>query len=785
MLNTDIEKAREGAGFLAAGGGFAGTNFTQHTELDYKSQVYIHAEAYIEKGMALFPIHGIRPSGSCTCSNSTRCSHPGKHPLTIPGLFENGVKGATKDLSKIREALKRHPNMNLGVATGAISNLTVLDVDGEEGYESLDNLELPGTIGQRTGSGGKHLFFAYRSDVASKVRGLPGLDTRGDGGYIVVAPSIHKSGGEYELDFDLSGDDFFRLPQMPDEVAKRFVKGGGARPLPIAKKAPDSGFSGIPADLLAQFEPVLIGGTEIPKGGRNDSLFRMASAMRGEGMELDEIAGELLEKNANLCKPPLNTSEVMTIVESAGKYPAGDKKAPQVLQAKPGISVSEASGVTELAMAKAISETYGGRFHHVSESGKFYILEQDTGLWIEDFSGWLNRQFFALLQDGKEMAFALIRQRNDSGNKLLSAIMKAEKNNFISGAMSLLKALPSVTVRQNQFDANPLLVGFSGGKCADLKTGEIRQIRPDDYLTKTLGTNYNDLADCPTWERCMSEWTRNDADLVKFLQIWMGYTLSGLTEFQGLLFLFGGGANGKSVFISILTILLGDYARTLPAESLMMKGNDSSASNDVARLAGARLAVASELPEGRIFDENRIKSLTGGDMVSARFLYGEYFDFRPCLKLAISGNHKPVVRGNDNGIWRRIHLVPFLANVANPDPDLTSKLKKELPGILNWALKGWELYQKEGLNVPECVKRESAGYRQEMDIIGQWLEQKTEPLLGNKIASADFYANFKEWAISNGFHTMNSSAFGRKLEGRVMRAKSGGIRYYVDLKLRY
>lgn len=541
----------------------------------------------------------------------------------------------------------------------------------------------------------------------------------------------------------------------------------------------------LPDDLVAMF-----GGKAnlIPAGGkpivkdRNNELHRRGSAMRGQGLELAEIAGELLRLNQEVCKPPLPSEEVLTLASNiCGRYEAGKKS--EVLPGRISRAVvSEAANVTELALAKAIADAYGGQFHYVAESGKFYVLEDSTSIWVEDFSGQVSRWFFDLLEQGKELAFALIRERDDSGNKLLSSVLKAERNNFIGGAITLIRALHGVTVRQAIFDANPYLVGFMDGMCADLKTGEVRQIQPDDYLTKTLGTYFDPDAVCPKWRTKVDEWSRGDAELVRFLQVLIGYALSGLTEVQAIFFLFGSGANGKSVFVSIISSLFGAYAVGIGSESLMMKTNGSEATNDLARCDGARVVTSSEVPEGGWWNENRLKSMSGGDKMTARYMYREFFEFTFTAILLISGNHKPIVRGNDHGIWRRMNLIPFLATVENPDPDLTNKLKTELPGILNWALEGWRIYQSEGLKIPECIKRESAGYRAEMDIVGQWLELRTTPLPGNKIRASEFYSDFKDWAITNGFHVPNSSSFGRKLEGRVATSRDGKGRYYCDLK---
>lgn len=526
----------------------------------------------------------------------------------------------------------------------------------------------------------------------------------------------------------------------------------------------------------------------IVEGNRNDDLFKCASAMRGQGMEQDEIAGELLRLNLERCKPPLPTGEVLDIAASVARYVAGERKQESLPASKsptpPGKDIASLSGVTELVMAEMIAEAYGGQFHYVPEFGKFYVVEEHTGVWMEDYSGKIQRWFFELLRQGKEMAFELIRARQDSGSRLLSAIQKAEKQHFIAGSMTLMKALIKVTVRQEVFDANPYMVGLQDGMCIDLKSGEVRRITPSDYITKTLGTHYSPGADCPKWKESLRDWTRKDADLARFLQVLIGYSLAGLTEVQQFFFLYGAGQNGKSVFVAIISTLLGDYSKTIGSDSLMEK-RGGEATNDLARLPGARAVFAPEVPEGRLWNEERVKALSGGDKISARFLYAEYFEFICTAVLFVTGNHKPIVRGNDFGFWRRMLLIPFLALVEKPDPGLTNRLMNELPGILNWALEGWRIYQSEGLVVPECVKLESAAYREEMDVVGQWLDQRTAPKPGNKLKTSDVYSNFKDWAIANGFHVPNSSSFGRKLEGRITKARDGNGRYYCDISLTY
>jgi len=521
----------------------------------------------------------------------------------------------------------------------------------------------------------------------------------------------------------------------------------------------------------------------ISKGSRNKELFRIGAALRGCGLDDDQIAAQLLKKNDQLCVPPLEADEVLGIAKSISRYPQGNVVVP--LDQSIGLLANNETAITELSLAREIAQVHSGQFHFVTETGKWMLLDSSTNVWKEDATGQVNRWALDQIQRRAKYAADLIGQgQYKYGQEILAGVRKAEKNGFINGTLSLLKSLEGIQVTKSEFDANPYVIGFQGGKCADLQALTIRDIFPTDKVTKLAGAEYHADARCPLWEKSVMDWACGDRELARFLQVWVGYTLSGLTEQQYFLFLFGGGRNGKSVFIDIINALLKDYAMTMNPESLMLKSGGGGANNDIARLAGARLVTSVELQEGRVFDENLIKQLTGGDKITARYLYRENFEFHPNLKLAVTGNHKPIVKGTDFGFWRRVLMVPFFANVDNPDAGLTQKLRGELPGILNWALEGWRIYQAEGLVIPKVVERESFAYREEMDIVGQWKQQCTAPMAGNEIRANVLYHSFRKWAEENGFFSMNSSAFGRKIASAGVRSRRDGRGViYLDLQL--
>ena len=310
-------------------------------------------------------------------------------------------------------------------------------------------------------------------------------------------------------------------------------------------------------------------------------------------------------------------------------------------------------------------------------------------------------------------------------------------------------------------------MGLKGGQCLDLKTNTVREIVSTDLLTKTLAAAYDPHAQCPLWEQSILEWSCGDQTQVDFLQQWAGYCLSGLTTFQGFLFLFGGGSNGKSVFIKVLSTLMGDYSMTTSPESLMLQKRGNAATGDIARLVGARFVHANEIKQGAIFDENLIKQLTGGDTMTVRHLYEREFEFTPNLKLVISGNNKPIVKGTDWGFWRRVHLVPFENKITAPDVTLTSRLLTELSGILNWCIKGWAGCNQGYFQVPANIKRHTDEYRDEMDLVKQWMDERLQAVAGSSTKAMDLYQSFRSWQENNGHHPMTSNAFYRLLPSHL------------------
>jgi len=426
--------------------------------------------------------------------------------------------------------------------------------------------------------------------------------------------------------------------------------------------------------------------------------------------------------------------------------------------------LNDSNSLTHLKMANIVIDVCNGRIRWVSK-WKCWVMLNQSLLWEVVDENEIKRIIIDCINHLRSAEYSVIALGKAPRLRELKNLERAESAGFINGTESVLKSVAGISIPYTAFDADPLLVGMNEGCLYNLKNNTVRSIEPNDYLMKHIYANFNNESKCPLWEKSILQWCNGDKELVTFLQTFCGYSLSGLTSFQGFLFLAGEGNNGKSVFVKVISTLIGKYAASMQSESLMLQNKSAKdASEDLVRLLGIRFASAQEVSEGKFFDENLIKKMTGGDTITARNLYESSIEFTPNLKLVISGNHKPIVKGTDNGFWRRMHLIPFNAKIDKPDAHLTEKLFNEMSGILNWCLVGWKRFQLEGLVVPEIIKRESNSYREIMDVLAQWKNECVIEKNGNKVPANLVYLSYKKWAEFNGHHPMTSSSFGRNVK---------------------
>lgn len=334
-----------------------------------------------------------------------------------------------------------------------------------------------------------------------------------------------------------------------------------------------------------------------------------------------------------------------------------------------------------------------------------------------------------------------------------------------------------------QWDADPWLLNTPGG-AVDLRTGDLLRHESGRYLTKITGASPGN--DCPLWRSFLNRITDGNYELQTFLQRVIGYCLTGSTREHALFFVYGTGANGKSVFLSTISILLGDYAKTASTSSFTASTTEQHPT-DLAGLRGARFVTAIETEDGARWAESKIKSLTGGDKIAARFMRCDFFEFFPEFKLVIAGNHKPGLRSVDEAIRRRLHFVPFTVTIPQDerDPRLCEKLRAELPGILSWAIEGCLAWQREGLNPPLLVREATADYLSAEDAIGQWLEDRCIIGGASWTTGAALFSNYQAWSERAGERAISQKRLTQALESRgFVQTRTRTARGFQGIELR-
>ena len=343
-----------------------------------------------------------------------------------------------------------------------------------------------------------------------------------------------------------------------------------------------------------------------------------------------------------------------------------------------------------------------------------------------------------------------------------------------------------VIVKHGEFDKEDMLLNTESGY-VDLSNGELHDHDIDKNFSHQTLAEYSDNVDAPLWDKFLNQIFNNDEELIHYVQKAIGYSFTGSVDEQCLFILNGRGRNGKSVFSNVISDVAGNYAKQMNVQTIVAKKNQSgSANSDIARLEGARIVTSSELNEGDRFDESLVKQLTGGDKILARFLYGSEFEYKPKFKIWMATNHLPIIRGTDDGIWRRIKIIPFNIQIPKEkvDKKLEYKLKAEYTGILNWVVQGSLMWQQEGLEDPEAVRQVIENYRAEMDPLDAFLEECCTTGQNYSIKARDMYDAYHEWAKESEEYKMSMTKFGREMSKKLLRVKKMDGWYYVGLKLK-
>lgn len=714
----------------------------------------------------------------------------------------HGYKDATTDPATIEYWWTRWPGAAIGLDCGR-AGLCVIDCDVKNGTNGIQNFNALGidtsdALLSRTPSGGRHILF---SDPTGTIRNsasklAPGVDVRAVGGYILLPPSAVATGEYQQL------GEWDRQPgELPDELRQLLTPAPSVAPRRAAP-SPNIPLTPNPTKWLNEALRRAV------PGQRNEQGFWLACQLRDDGHSEAEAETVLREYAARVPvgSDPYTAQEALASLRAAygrsARNPArgagktqGTAPPHNTASAQPGAASQSSSASPPAPPPLALSDVErltdtGNARRLIHYHGKHLLYCPTWASWLVwDGSKWARDETSAVgrlaIDTASRIGGEAAGLQDPNAIKAINSWAGQSVSAYRLGAMVKVATSLVENVKPDSLDGDGWILNVSNG-VVDLKTGDLQPHDPSNRVTKQAPVDFDPAASCDQWLTFLDRIMAGDWTLIDWLQRAVGYSLTGDVSEQCFFVLWGSGANGKSTFAQVIGELMGDYAQAGNAEMLLASKYGNSASCDVAKLRGARMVTASEVGAGRAMAEALVKQLTGGDVISARLLYSNPFEFKPVMKLWLLTNHKPRISGTDNAIWRRVRLVPFTVTIPEPEQDkrLAEKLRAELPGILAWAVRGCLAWQKSGLQAPAAVVNATAAYRAESDLIGQFLEECTEAGVMFQVMAQELYDAYKTWCTNNGEHAVTGTAFGRAMTERGIdrvRTKAGNV--YKQIKL--
>ena len=445
----------------------------------------------------------------------------------------------------------------------------------------------------------------------------------------------------------------------------------------------------------------------------------------------------------------------------------------QIHSIAPAGSTAGGQGFTDTDIANA------GRF--AIQHGDSVRFTPERGWFVWDGRRWaVDDKCIRVQELAKQTALSIfdeIKAAPDR-NAMMAHAKRSQSRRAIESMLWLARSEPGIPARLTEFDSDGWLLNVANGTL-ELRTGQLRPHRREDLISNLSNIAFDPNAEAERWDEFLWRVTDRNDELYAYLRRFVGYLLVADVSDQSLHFLYGLGANGKSVFCEVLQHLLGDYAVTVSPDLIMLRRH-GGIPNDVARLRGVRAALMNETSQGSRFDEAKLKDLTGGDTLTARFLHQEFFDFRPSHRILIRGNHKPAIAGTDEGIWRRLRLVPFTVQIPpeEQDRDLLKKLEAELPGILRWAVDGCLEWQREGLKPPAIITEAVRQYREDSDTLGRFIAEHCTVRKLAQVKSSVFFQRYQQFAEQAGERWVAMKDLPQEMQRRGFdwkRTKEGGL----------
>lgn len=439
------------------------------------------------------------------------------------------------------------------------------------------------------------------------------------------------------------------------------------------------------------------------------------------------------------------------------------------------------ASLNEMGNADRFISKFSNMIRYCDQTKSWYTYQD--GRWVKNRSN-LFSMYKQIVDDIRELANTdelTLKEKE----KIIALVSRFSSIGKFNGMLKAAQNDNCIRINQDELDADPLLLNCQNGTL-NLATHELQPHDSEYLLTKIINAPYDPEAKCPEFDNFIRKIMNHDKEKIEFLQRSFGYALTGKTTEQCLFIFYGSGSNGKSTLIEIFRELTGDYSAHTPSNTLLSSKFRQN-SNDVARLKGARFVSAVEVGIGEKIDESLLKQLTGGDQITARFLFHEFFEYRSEFKIFLAANHLPEIRGVDDGVWRRIRLIPFDVTipVAEIDKELSKKLKQELPGFLNWVVEGCYAWQERGLNPPNCIISAIEEYRKDMDQISGFIEDECIKQDTLRVPISNLYIRYQNWADLNCKEPVGKNIFGKLMKQKgYKQSKSGSQRYWNRLKLK-
>jgi putative DNA primase/helicase len=687
----------------------------------------------------------------------------------------------------------------------------VLDVDPRNGGDlALEDLQhsyapLAGTPMALSGSKEPHYYFALNSPLGKFDPG-PGLNLQADGALIVAPPSLHHSGRCYEWEASSHPDDVALAPipawlRALGEAHTSAVMDGVDLPPTLPSVA-------IQTLKVSPRVKYLIAMGHDPDDAtqychadgtldRSRALFAVIQALLAAGHDDATIAGVIMDARYPISHKVLsqkNAGNPRYWEQTKGWVAKEIARAKAKHQPPASLHVGQqATGGT----AQEPTRTEGPLPYSDYTNALAFVRDHGTNVrycypwkawlvwtgthWQRDTSGHVMRL-------AKQTIKRLARHVEDLDGPAALALLAHIKTSLAQGKLKAMvecaQSEPGIPIQPEDLDTHPWLLNCRNGTL-DLCTGGLRPHARADLLTFVLPVDYDALAACPTWDTFLKRIMAGNTALINFLQRAVGYALTGVIREHVLLILWGTGRNGKSTFLNTLRTLLAAYAMKAPSELLMVSNNDRHPT-ERADLCGKRFVAAIETEQGRRLAEVFVKEATGGDPIRARRMREDFWEFQPTHKVFLATNHKPMIAGTDPAIWERIRLVPSTVTIPPDEIDTTlpEKLEAELPGILNWALRGCMTWQEQGLGIPDEVKAATAGYRSEMDVLGQFIDECCLVGPNYRVKASDLYDTYKQWCTEHGESFDVQRTWGMKLTDRGYESrKKQGRSWWVGIAL--